>query len=149
MQQKVSGTQQAQQAIDDRDEQRVVDNDALSLTCAFTSFRGWQGQKNTAVVRCDLKSLQGERFHRAQKPAITNGNEQSHACQIPCKRCSTEGKDNRACERRSLQRGLVTFPSAAGKKRFFQRKNWQPLIASPAQPTCAPSSQSHSIYWHS
>ena len=39
LQQIVFGTQQAQQAIDDGDERGVINNDALSLTGAFTSLR--------------------------------------------------------------------------------------------------------------
>ena len=67
LQQIVLGTQQAQQAIDDGDEQRVINDDALSLSGAFTSLRGRQGQRNAAVVCFDLKTLQRERFPSCTK----------------------------------------------------------------------------------
>ena len=39
LQQTDTGTQQAQQVIDDGDEQRIIDNDALSFSSAFTGLR--------------------------------------------------------------------------------------------------------------
>ena len=54
MQQIITGTQQAQQPIDDFDEHGIVNNHALSFTGAFTRFCDKQGQKNATAVCCFL-----------------------------------------------------------------------------------------------
>ena len=69
MQQIVTGTQQAQQAIDDGNEHAIINNHTLSFSGALSRFGDWQGQENATAVCCDLVTLQGERFIVRRKPA--------------------------------------------------------------------------------
>ena len=74
MQQRITGTQQAQQAVDDGNEHGIVNKHTLS----FTRFGHKQGQKNAAAVCCDLETSLGERFRSSQKTTVTDGNEHGH-----------------------------------------------------------------------
>ena len=73
MQQIITGTQQAQRAIDDGNGHGIVNNHTLSFTGAFTRFGDRQGQKNATAVCCDLVTLQGERLPRSPKTTVTDG----------------------------------------------------------------------------
>ena len=92
MQQIITGTQQAQQAIHDGNEHGIINNHSLSLTVALTRSGEWESQKNATAVCCDLVTLQAKRFSRSQKTTVPDGNEKGHIRQIPCISCCNEGK---------------------------------------------------------